>query len=84
MSTEVKARTRRRGFTRLSAKNQVTIPVGVLAEAGIAPGEEFRVVAAGPGRITLERPDRPLDRFAGALTGVFPPGFLEELRGEWR
>ena len=82
MATQVKTRARRRGFTRLSAKNQVTIPVSALTEAGIAPGEEFRVVVAGPGRITLERVEHPVDRFAGALTGVFPPGFLEQLRSE--
>ena len=82
MSIEVKKRPRRRGFTRLSSKHQVTIPVAVLAEAGVRPGEEFRVVAAGPGRIALERVENPLERFKGALTGVFPPGFLEELRAE--
>lgn len=80
MATEVKKRTRR--LTRLSSKNQVTIPVAVLAETGVKSGERLRVVAAGPGRITLERVDNPVDRFAGALSGLFPPGFLEELRAE--
>lgn len=69
--------------TRLSAKNQVTIPVAVLAETGLSPGERVRVIAAGPGRITLERVSS-LEQFKGALSGVFEPGFLEKLRDEWR
>lgn len=75
---------RRRGFTRVSSKHQVTLPVAALAEAGIEPGDELRVVPAGPGRLALERVEDPLVRFKGALSGVFAPGFLEELRDEWR
>lgn len=74
---------RRRGFTRLSSKNQATIPVAVLAEAGLRPGDELRVAAEGAGRIVLERVEDPLTALAGSLTGVFQPGFLKELRDEW-
>jgi bifunctional DNA-binding transcriptional regulator/antitoxin component of YhaV-PrlF toxin-antitoxin module len=76
-------RHRRRGFTRLSSKNQATIPVDALEQAGIQPGDELRVHAEGPGRIVLEREKRSTMDFAGAASGVFPPGFLEELRKEW-
>jgi bifunctional DNA-binding transcriptional regulator/antitoxin component of YhaV-PrlF toxin-antitoxin module len=78
-----KVKQRRNGFTRLSSKNQATIPVRVLAEAGLEPGDELRVEAAGPGRVTLVRVEDPLKKFAGALTGVYGPGYLEKLRAEW-
>lgn len=78
-----KVKKRRSGFTRLSSKNQATIPVRVVAEAGLEPGDELRVEAAGAGRVTLVRVEDPLQTFAGALTGVYGPGYLEKLRGEW-
>jgi bifunctional DNA-binding transcriptional regulator/antitoxin component of YhaV-PrlF toxin-antitoxin module len=77
------SRLRRRGFTRLSSKHQATIPVDALREAGVAPGDELRVRADGPGRIVLERERGSIDDLAGSLVGAFPPGFLEELRSEW-
>jgi bifunctional DNA-binding transcriptional regulator/antitoxin component of YhaV-PrlF toxin-antitoxin module len=79
---EVRPSGRRRGFTRVSSKNQVTLPVAELHEAGLEPGDQVRVRADGAGRLVLERESSFLD-FAGAATGAFPPGFLEEMRKEW-
>ena len=76
-------RQRRRGHTRLSTKNQATIPVKALREAGIQPGDELRVTATGPGKLMLELEEDPIEAYLGALHGVYPPGFLEELRAEW-
>jgi bifunctional DNA-binding transcriptional regulator/antitoxin component of YhaV-PrlF toxin-antitoxin module len=68
----------------LSPKHQVTIPVAVLAEAGVQAGERLPVEALGPGRIVLTRADDRLEDLLGALgNDVYPPGYLEELRGEW-
>ncbi len=74
---------RRRGRTRISAKHQVTIPVDALARAGLKIGDRLRADVSGPGQITFVREEDPLERFAGALTGVYPDGYLEDLRREW-
>jgi bifunctional DNA-binding transcriptional regulator/antitoxin component of YhaV-PrlF toxin-antitoxin module len=84
MSTRVKATTRRRGYTKLSAQNQVTIPKDALVRAGLHAGDHLRAEARGPGELVLVREDDPVDRFAGALTGAYAPGHIDELRREWR
>jgi bifunctional DNA-binding transcriptional regulator/antitoxin component of YhaV-PrlF toxin-antitoxin module len=84
MSDEVKRTGRRPRTTRLSRKHQATIPVAVLAEAGMQAGERLRVEALGPGRIVLTRAEDSFEDLLGALgNDVYPPGYLEELRGEW-
>jgi bifunctional DNA-binding transcriptional regulator/antitoxin component of YhaV-PrlF toxin-antitoxin module len=75
---------RRRGRTRISAKNQATIPVDALRRAGLAPGDELVIESAGPGRLVLVRADNVITRHAGRLTGVYPKGYLGKLRREWR
>ena len=78
---------RTRGHTRISGKHQATIPVDALRRAGLKPGDELVVEAAGAGRIVLSRVqswEELVQKHAGSLTGVYPPGYLEELRGEWR
>jgi AbrB family looped-hinge helix DNA binding protein len=81
---------RRKGYTRLSSKNQVTIPVDVVMQAGLEPGDELRVEAED-GRIVLKPArslaDRRLEAIRlskGALTEAYEPGYLEKLRDEWR
>lgn len=81
MSARVKQR--RRGYTRVSAKHQVTLPVDALERAGIRTGDTLRAEVRGPGEVLLIRDVDPLERFAGALTGVYQPGELDGLRDEW-
>ncbi|MGE0027072.1 MAG: AbrB/MazE/SpoVT family DNA-binding domain-containing protein [Thermoleophilia bacterium] len=82
MARKVKDDVRR--TTRISTKNQITIPVEALREARLGPGDRLEVTAADDGRVVLRRADSPFEEFAGALTGVYPAGHLGDLRGEWR
>ncbi len=68
----------------ISRKNQVTVPVEALRDAGLAPGDNVHVAAAGPGRLELVRTAELVEEFAGDFgNDVYPPGYLEELRREW-
>ncbi len=71
-------------MTRISAKNQITIPVEVLREAGLKSGDEVRVLTDGAGRLRLIRADDVIAKYAGDMGDVYTPGFLEKLRSEWR
>lgn len=70
MPDQVKPRgKRRRGYTRLSRKHQVTIPIDVVAAARLEAGDEFKAEAEGNGRIVLiKKPDRDF-AFLGAGRG---------------
>lgn len=81
---------RRKGFTRLSTKRQVTLPIRVVEELNLHPGDELRVEADGD-RIVLSRAATTAARrlhaiheVAGTVTGVWKRGDLERLRSEWR
>ncbi len=80
---------RRRGFTRLSSKRQVTLPLRVVEELDLHPGDELKVEADGD-RIVLSPEGRKARRLvaihnvAGSLRHVWKPGDLQRLRNEWR
>jgi bifunctional DNA-binding transcriptional regulator/antitoxin component of YhaV-PrlF toxin-antitoxin module len=75
---------RRRGHTRISRKNQATLPVDALRQAGLKAGDELVVDGAGAGRLVLGRVVDLVERHAGKAPGVYPPDYLSELRNEWR
>ena len=74
-----------KGQTRVSSKNQVTIPVGALRDTGIRTGDVLRVEADGAGRLVLTRVDELLSRHGGRLASGGRLGkAVEGLREEWR
>jgi bifunctional DNA-binding transcriptional regulator/antitoxin component of YhaV-PrlF toxin-antitoxin module len=80
MAAEVK---RRPGVTRVSRKHQVTLPVDVLRDAGLGPGDELRVTADGRGRLILTVVQDPLEELIGSAPGLSAMTDLETLRSEW-
>lgn len=90
LSMERVKKNRRRGYTRLSSKHQVTIPQRALDEVGLGPGDELKVDVDRGSRIVLtpaaQAGDRrrAIEETSGALSGVYRPGGLEKLRDEWR
>jgi bifunctional DNA-binding transcriptional regulator/antitoxin component of YhaV-PrlF toxin-antitoxin module len=82
--------TRRRGFTRLSTKRQVTLPLRVVEELNLRTGDELRV-ESDEGRVVLSREPgraegrlRAIGEVAGSMPNVWKPGDLDRLRDEWR
>ena len=83
MDKNIKVGARRRGITRLSSKNQVTLPVAALAEAGVGVGDTLRVQADGMGRLVLVREVDPLDALIGSGVSQEADLDLQALRDEW-
>lgn len=69
-------------MTRISAKNQITLPVRVLEEAGLRRGDEVVVEALDDGELRVRRGAPRLESAFGALTGVYPPDYLARLDAE--
>lgn len=71
-----------RGVPRISAKNQVTIPVAALEEAGLRPGDQVLIEALEDGELRIRLGALEFDTAFSALTGVYAPGYLERLDAE--
>jgi AbrB family looped-hinge helix DNA binding protein len=71
----------RRRTSRISTKNQVTLPVEALRKTGLGPGDEVEIEPDGAGRLLLVRADDVIARYAGTLN--YPKGYLDRLRDEW-
>ena len=68
----------------ISRRNQVRIPVDVLRDAGLKPGDDVQILSSGPGRIELVKTYEPIREFAGIFDErVYPPGYLQEARRGW-
>lgn len=67
---------------KISAKNQITIPVSALEETGLHPGERVTVEPAGDGELRVRRAALTFDDAFGALTGTYPAGYLDTLDAE--
>lgn len=67
---------------RISTKNQITIPVAALEEAGLHTGDQVVVEALDEGELRIRRGAASFDSAFGALTGTYPPGYLDQLDAE--
>jgi hypothetical protein len=67
---------------RISSKNQVTIPVAALEEAGLHAGDEVTIEPLEQGELRVRRGTPTFERAFGALTGVYPAGYLARLDAE--
>ncbi len=71
-----------KGMPRISTKNQVTIPVAALEEAGLHAGDQVVIDALEDGELRVHRGAATFDSVFGTLTGTYPPGYLEQLDAE--
>lgn len=67
---------------KISSKHQVTVPVVALEEAGLHAGDQVVVEALGEGEVRIRRGAVSFEEAFGALTGAYPPGYLERLDAE--
>jgi bifunctional DNA-binding transcriptional regulator/antitoxin component of YhaV-PrlF toxin-antitoxin module len=65
---------------RISSKNQVTLPVHTLHRAGLSSGDEVVIEADGPDRIVVRRVVEDPRNAIGIFDGLYPPGYLDQLR----
>lgn len=72
----------RKGVPRISTKNQVTIPVAALQEAGLHPGEQVTIEPAGDGELRIRRRTTTFEDAFGVLAGTYPSGYLDRLDAE--
>jgi bifunctional DNA-binding transcriptional regulator/antitoxin component of YhaV-PrlF toxin-antitoxin module len=72
---------------KISSKNQITIPVAMLAAAQVKAGDHLRIEVVGDGEIRLTRYHDPrlalLNEIIGSAPGISAAADLEELRNEW-
>jgi AbrB family looped-hinge helix DNA binding protein len=67
---------------KISAKNQVTIPVAALEEAGLHAGDQVVVEALEEGELRIRRGAVSFDSAFGVLTDTYPAGYLDRLDRE--
>ncbi len=56
--------------------------MAALQEAGLHPGDQVLIEALEEGELRIRRGALEFDAAFGALTGVYPPGYLERLDAE--
>lgn len=77
-------RPREPGKTTISSKNQITLPVEAMRAAGFEPGTRLEVIVGIGGELLLmDESESRLERLhqgAGIFSGLYEPGYLDELR----
>jgi|SRR5437773_9407961 len=73
----------------ISSKNQITLPVHLLRELGIGPGDRLAVSRDGARLVLRARPRDWVRYHAGSLSGLYgrnareADAYVRELRDEW-
>lgn len=67
---------------KISSKNQVTLPVDALSDAGLKAGDEVTIEATDEGAIVIRRA-LDIDAAIGIFSGLYEPGYLKKLREDW-
>lgn len=75
----------RTSTSRLSSKNQLTVPVDILRRVGLAAGDEVEFVVNGAGFIQIQvmGDTNPVLNLVGAFPGVFDEFDQERERAAW-
>ena len=85
---EVKERAQRAGrtmTTRVSAKNQITIPVDILRKAGFTVGDTINCTVNEEGKIQLSKPENRIMSLLGAGNGIYDDfDWAKERADAWR
>jgi bifunctional DNA-binding transcriptional regulator/antitoxin component of YhaV-PrlF toxin-antitoxin module len=71
-------------MSRVSSKNQVTLPVEAMRAAGLRPGDEVTIRPNGAGEVVVALRGSRVRRHAGIATGIYAAGELNRLRDEWQ
>ena len=71
VQSAVKTRKGRTTTTRLSSKNQVTLPVEIIRKAGFKVGDTLNCTVTKEGKIELSPPQNPIMSLFGAGNGIF-------------
>ena len=75
-----KIRKGRTTTTRLSTKNQITLPVEIIRKAGFKVGDTINCTVNKEGRIELSPTENPIMSLIGAGNGIFDDFDLEAER----
>ena len=78
----------RSSTSRISAKNQVTIPVEILREVNMKPGDTVKFISNGEGQITLVKHEEPkwksaMRELIGSEPGLSKRSDYKKEREEW-
>ncbi len=86
-STTVRPRRGRATSSRVSSKNQITIPVEVLREMSLKPGDRVEFHLDKNNRLVITPIDsewlKTLDEVLGSMTGMWDGFDLRKEREEW-
>jgi len=74
---------REEAVSTISTKNQITLPVHLLRQMGVGPGDRLAVTLEGGRLVLRSRPKDWVEHYAGSLRGEWQ-GKIEEIEAEIR